>query len=99
MARAGLICRLLSRCAASVRRAVAPRNCVPGVVRGLLADVLRSKKDLLAEDAMLRQQLVVAARRLKRARFNRRDRVVSENSIDANAPMPEFGGKCNAECC
>jgi hypothetical protein len=74
--RAGLIGRLLNRCVTSLRRTAVPRSGGVGVVRGLLADVVRSKKELLAENAMLRQQLVVAARRLKCARFKARDRII-----------------------
>jgi hypothetical protein len=53
-----------------------PAGGAAGVVPGLLADVIRSKRELLVENAMLRQQLVVATRRLKRARFKVWDRVI-----------------------
>ncbi len=39
-------------------------------------DLLRSKRALVAENAMLRQQLIVATRRIKRPRFTSGDRVI-----------------------
>jgi hypothetical protein len=47
-----------------------------GAVRGLIADMTRSRQELLAENAFLRQQLVVAARRVKRAHFRASDRAL-----------------------
>jgi hypothetical protein len=41
----------------------------------LLGDLLRSKQELLVENAMLRQQLIVAARKLKRLQFRPRERL------------------------
>jgi hypothetical protein len=61
---------------AAVRRAAAPAGCSAGVARGLLADLLRSKHELLVENAMLRQQLIVAARKLKRPRSRPRKRAL-----------------------
>jgi putative transposase len=62
--------------ATAFRHATAPAGGSPGVVRGLLADLLRTKKELLAENAMLRQQLIVATRKLKRPRFRTSERVL-----------------------
>jgi hypothetical protein len=42
----------------------------------MVMDLLRSKRALIAENAMLRQQLIVATRRIKRPRFTTGDRVV-----------------------
>lgn len=47
-----------------------------GVARGLLADLTRSKRQLLAENAFLRQQLLVVARRVKNPRFRPSDRTI-----------------------
>jgi hypothetical protein len=47
-----------------------------GVARGLVADLTRTRHQLLAENALLRQQLLVAARRIKRARFRATDRAL-----------------------
>jgi putative transposase len=44
------------------------------LTRGILADLLRSKADLIAENALLRQQLVILQRQVKRPHLNRRDR-------------------------
>ena len=37
---------------------------------GLLVDVMRSRRELLLENALLRQQLIVASRKTKRPMFN-----------------------------
>jgi hypothetical protein len=42
----------------------------------MVVDLLRSKRALAVENAMLRQQLIVATRRLKKPRFTTRDRVM-----------------------
>jgi hypothetical protein len=39
------------------------------LVAGFAMDLTRSRKELLAENAFLRQQLIVASRRVKRARL------------------------------
>jgi len=67
---------LLSRGVAAIRRAACPAGGSAGVARGLFADLLRSKQQLLVENAMLRQQLIVAARKIKRPRFHARERVL-----------------------
>jgi hypothetical protein len=46
------------------------------VIRGTVIDLLRSRRALVAENAMLRQQLIVAMRRVKRPRFTTFDRVI-----------------------
>jgi transposase InsO family protein len=66
--------RLVARVATEVRGALAPAG--SGIVRGLVADLTRTRQELLAENAFLRQQLLVAARRLKRARFRATDRAL-----------------------
>jgi hypothetical protein len=58
----------------AVRCALGPVGA--GTVRGLLADLTRTRQELLAENAFLRQQLVVAARRVKRAHFRATDRAL-----------------------
>jgi hypothetical protein len=66
--------RVAAKAAAAVRSALAPASA--GAVRGLLADLTRSRQELLAENAFLRQQLVVAARRVKRAHLYASDRAL-----------------------
>jgi putative transposase len=44
------------------------------LVPGTIADLVRSRPDLLAENALLRQQLIVLARTAKRPRLTRADR-------------------------
>jgi hypothetical protein len=45
-----------------------------GVARGLLTDLLRTRGELLAENAFLRQQLLVAARGVKKPKFRASER-------------------------
>jgi putative transposase len=55
----------VDRAVVAARAALRPRS----VVGGLLNDLVRSKRELLAENAALRQQLIVAARNVKRPAF------------------------------
>jgi len=43
---------------------------------GIAADLLRPKAQLLAENALFRQQLIVLKRSVKRPRLRKRDRVI-----------------------
>jgi hypothetical protein len=65
---------LAARVAAKIRGALAPVG--TGAVRGCVADLTRTRPELLAENAFLRQQLLVAARRVKTARFRATDRAL-----------------------
>jgi putative transposase len=47
-----------------------------GVVRGMLVDSTRSRADLLIENALLRQQLIVTHRHVKRPKLMRHERAV-----------------------
>ena len=64
----------VAKLAASVMRAL--RNaCRPSTVTGgLIADLTRSRGELLAENAFLRQQLIVASRSVKRPSFRSHER-------------------------
>jgi hypothetical protein len=44
------------------------------VVRGFLGDMLRSRSELVAENALLRQQLIVAMRGTKKSRLAAHER-------------------------
>ncbi len=44
------------------------------LIPGLLADVTRSRSDLIVENALLRQQLIVLHRQIKRPQLTNRDR-------------------------
>jgi len=48
----------------------------PGLLQGALVDATRSKADLVAENALLRQQLVVLRRQVKRPRVTSTDRLL-----------------------
>jgi hypothetical protein len=63
-----------------LRKALAPAPRKPaGVGRGALADLTRSKQELLAENAFLRHQILVAARRSRKPRFRTSDRVIGHS--------------------
>ena len=73
----GVIAKLrsfLGNAAKAVREALRPRPC--SVVAGLAADLLRSRSELMAENALLRQQLIVAARKAKNPVFQRHERTL-----------------------
>ena len=57
--------RILNRVREGVREASRP---LP-MLGGLLADVTRTRQELLMENALLRQQLIVASRKTKRPMF------------------------------
>ncbi len=57
----------------AVRGALAPAS-NHGPVTGLLLDITRSRRELIAENAFLRQQLLVVVRQVKRPKFRERDR-------------------------
>jgi len=54
-------------------RVLQPRS-GPGVVRGALADVVRSRRELVLENVMLRQQIIVLRRKMPRPVLTRVDR-------------------------
>jgi hypothetical protein len=61
---------LRRRLAAATRPAAAP------LLTGTLADLARTKPQLLTENALLRQQLIVLRRPVKRSRCTRTDRAL-----------------------
>lgn len=46
----------------------------PSLITGVITDLTRSRKDLVAENAILRQQLIVLKRQVKRPKLTARDR-------------------------
>jgi putative transposase len=58
-----------------LRRALAPAG-EQGPIQGLVLDLTRSRRELLAENAFLRHQLLVAARQAKRPKLRAADRLV-----------------------
>jgi hypothetical protein len=71
-----------------LRQALAPAAGETGPLRGFLLDLLRSKGELLAENALLRQQLIVAARRVKKPQFRPSERVLLVTVGDVRALAP-----------
>ena len=69
------LARLVKHCEAFIHDRVdawtTPASSTPVV--GALSDLLRTKPELVAENALLRQQLMVLRRQVKRPRFNRWD--------------------------
>ncbi len=51
-----------------------PKPVTTGLVTGILSDTTRSRVDLIAENALLRQQLIVLRRQVKRPQLNPGDR-------------------------
>ena len=62
--------RILNRVRTAIREATRP---LP-VFAGLVADITRSRTELLLENALLRQQLIVASRKVKRPIFKAHER-------------------------
>ena len=62
--------RLLNRVRTAIREATRP---LPALA-GLLVDIRRSREQLLLENALLRQQLIVASRKVKRPMFKTHER-------------------------
>ena len=62
--------RVFNRVRTAIREATLP---LP-VLAGLLVDVTRSREQLLIENALLRQQLIVASRKVKRPIFRAHER-------------------------
>ncbi len=72
---AGVIAKLktvLASAAKVMREALRPRPC--SIVSALATDLLRSRAELAAENVLLRQQLIVAGRKVKRPVFRRDER-------------------------
>lgn len=64
--------RLSSAAGQLLRRLTEPAR--PNLVTGTLADLPRSRAELLAENALLRQQLIVLCRNMKTPRLTWRER-------------------------
>ena len=64
------VTRLVTRIERAVSEATRPRQLAVGAMK----DLTRSKSELLAENALLRQQLIVASRKVKRPEFKPRER-------------------------
>jgi hypothetical protein len=67
---AATVARLAARAMSAFHEACRPS----GIAGGFLADLTRSRAELLAENAFLRQQLIVASRSVKRPSFRRHER-------------------------
>ncbi len=59
----------IGRPVARARRALTEKLRPSGVAAGFVADMFRTRDELLAENAALRQQLVVASRKTKKPEF------------------------------
>jgi putative transposase len=75
---AALLFRLVERLlrALHARALAATRPPTQAQSLGVLGDLLRSKRELVAENALLRQQLIVLRRRSRRPAFTRLDRLL-----------------------
>ncbi len=66
----------LAACRTLASRKKMTRPGASEVMMGIAADLLRPKAQLLAENALFRQQLIVLKRSVKRPRLRKRDRVI-----------------------
>jgi hypothetical protein len=71
----GRLKKTLVRRLDQVRTAIAEQLRPSGAISGVVVDQLRTKAELRAENALLRQQLLVACRKVKRARLTTWDRL------------------------
>jgi hypothetical protein len=69
----GVACRALEAVRISGREPFRPR---PGAALGFVADIVRSRDQLVAENALLRQQLIVAQRHVKRPKLRSYERAI-----------------------
>jgi hypothetical protein len=60
--------------AGAIWRAMAP-HAAPSVARGAVADAIRCRRELVLENAMLRQQIIVLRRKRPHLRLTRLDRL------------------------
>ena len=60
----------------AVRRLLRPARSTSKLVIGAAGDLTRSRAELIAENALLRQQLIVLHRSIARPRLHRDDRVL-----------------------
>jgi len=70
----------------AIRQVVAPHT-GPGVVGGVVADIVQSRRELILENAMLRHQIVILRRKSPRPRFTTFDRL---RLLVAAAVMPTW---------
>ena len=75
-----MITHILSLCGSLGRQAKQylkqwTRPATATLVKGALSDLTRSRADLIAENAMLRQQLIVLKRQVKRSQLTHGDRI------------------------
>ena len=78
---AGLLCRVTCTARAALqalrrRLLAATKPAAPTPAAGTLADLVRSRPELVAENALLRQQLLVLRRSVKRPRCTAADRAL-----------------------
>ncbi len=70
------------------------KTATPSLISGLLSDVTRSRADLMAENALLRQQLIVLNRQVKRPQLTNPDRfrlvLLSHLRNSGNKPCISF---------
>jgi putative transposase len=69
---AATVARLAARAMSALHTACRPS----GVASGFMVDLTRSRSELITENALLRQQLIVASRSVKRPRFRGHERGV-----------------------
>jgi len=71
-----LIAALIVALGRVVQRLLRPARCAANLAVGATTDLSRTRPDLLAENALLRQQVIVLRRRIERPRLHRDDRLL-----------------------
>ena len=71
-----LVAALIIALGRAVRRLLRPARSGTKLMIGAAGDLTRTRSELMAENALLRQQLIVLRRNIKRPRPHRDDRVL-----------------------
>jgi putative transposase len=71
-----LVAALIIALGRAVRRLLRPARSGAKLMIGAVGDLTRTRSELMAENALLRQQLIVLRRSIKRPRLHRDDRVL-----------------------
>ncbi len=71
-----LVAALIIALGRAIRRLLRPARSGAMLVIGAAGDLTRTRSELLAENAMLRQQVIVLRRNIKQPRLHRDDRLL-----------------------
>jgi hypothetical protein len=86
----GVVGRALEAIRIAGRELLRPR---PSVALGLVADLCRSREQLVAENALLRQQLIVVQRHVKRPKLRSYERAIIVGLARQRSSKGSAGGR------